>query len=110
MNRSLSYKNGGVRTFDCSKYGPTDVPVQNNLAMTPAKVAELTAQGIAVSLDSTLNYDSSSSDNSFDLDPIFSRGMDQQTLWERQQLARQKISFARNRKKISKDSKSNGNE
>lgn len=97
-------------TCNCD-YTPFDIPVQSNLALTPAKVKELTDKGIAVStpVSSALDYDGSSRPGDFTLDPMYANGSDRNTLWEMSQTARQRILKARSRKPLSPDAKDKPN-
>lgn len=79
-----------------------DIDVQDGLALTPARVRQLTEKGIAVSLPASNGdgiYDSSSSPEDYSLDSMYERGMTREELWERSQVAKQNIMSARNRKK-----------
>lgn len=89
------------RYAHCSELSATDKPVQHNLAMTPAKVRELTAKGIAVTLSAPKPGQFTDSDKNpgMDIDPIYTRDMDQNTLWENSEVSRHKI--LRSRDKVS---------
>lgn len=98
--RSLFCKSAN-RLADCSVYKKDDVPVQGNLALTPAKIQELTAKGIAVTQSNIeTKYESDAERGDFVVDPLFTRGMDQNTLWENAQVSKRKI--LANRDRISK--------
>lgn len=101
-NRRLS--NDYPVLCDCSVYKPCDKPVQSGLAMTPGKVRELTSKGIAVSLSapSDTQFDGSPERGNFDIDPIFTRGMDQNTLWENSETSRRKILRSKDRMTVEK--------
>lgn len=67
-------------------------PVQSGLALTPARVKELTSKGIAVTTSNAEGvYDASTKPSDYSVDPIYERDTDRNVLWERSQLARQKI-------------------
>lgn len=69
-----------------------DIPVQGGLSLTPRRIQELTSKGIAVSSsDAEPVYDSPVSFSDYSIDPIYERGMDRNTLWERSMLAKQRI-------------------
>lgn len=69
-----------------------DIPVKGGLALTPARIQELTSKGIAVSTsDAEPVYDSPSAFSDYSIDPAYERGMDRNTLWERSMLAKQKL-------------------
>lgn len=68
----------------------TETPVQNGLALTPAKVKEYTDKGIAVSVQNMDGY-YDSPESGFELDAMYTRGSDRNMLWEKSQLARQRI-------------------
>lgn len=97
------------RLCNCD-YTVVDIPVQSGLALTPAKVKELTDKGIAVStpMASPSDYDGSSRPGDFTLDPMYSVDSDRNTLWEMSQTARQRILKARSKKAKDPDSKNNG--
>lgn len=70
----------------------SDIPVKGGLALTPARIQELTSKGIAVSTsDAEPLYDSSASPSDYSIDPAYERGMDRNTLWERSALAKQRL-------------------
>lgn len=79
-----------------------DIPVQSGLALTPRKVRELTEKGIAVST-ATANdaqFFASDAPNDYRLDPMEERGITREELWERSQVAKQRILSARKKKAI----------
>lgn len=79
-----------------------DIDVQDGLALTPARVRQLTEKGIAVSMpagNSEGLYDSSESPSDYSIDLMYERGMTREELWERSQVSKQNIMNARNRKK-----------
>ena len=65
-------------------------PVQNGLAITPSDIERLAQQGVAVSVP---NADSFLYNNEvgFDIDPVYSRDEDRNSLWERSQIAKHRI-------------------
>lgn len=70
----------------------SDIPVKGGLALTPSRIQELVSKGIAVSTsDAEPLYDSSSVPSDYSIDPVYERGMDRNTLWERSVLAKQKL-------------------
>lgn len=100
-NRSLSNKI--YRLCNCSVLHRTDKPVESGLAMTPAQIKRLTDKGIAVSQSNYLgHFDGSPDRGNFDIDPIYQRGMDQNTLWENAQLSKRKILAARDRLSVAR--------
>lgn len=88
---------------DCSVYRFCDKPVQTGLAMTPARVRELTAKGIAVTLSAPdpSSFTGSPEKGNFDVDPLYQRGMDQNILWERSETSRRNI--LKSRDKLTKE-------
>lgn len=69
-----------------------DIPVAGGLALTPSRIQELTSKGIAVSTsDAEPVYDSSSVPSDYSMDPVYERGMDRNTLWERSALSKQRL-------------------
>lgn len=99
-NRRLQNNN---ELCDCSVYRNCDKPVQTGLAMTPARVRELTAKGIAVTLSAPdpNSFSGSSDRGDFSVDPLYQRGMDQNTLWERSETSRRNI--LKGRDKLTKE-------
>lgn len=79
----------------CKRRG-LETPVQNGLALTPSRVKQLTDKGIAVSTDKNDGY-YDSPDRGYEIDAMYTRGMDRNTLWEKSQLARQRILKSRDR-------------
>lgn len=69
-------------------------PVQPGLAITPSDIERLAQQGVAVSVP---NADSFLYNNEvgFDIDPVYSRDEDRNSLWERSQIAKHRIMRAR---------------
>lgn len=97
MNVLSRLKNNPIILFE-TKVESFDIPVQNGLALTPAKVQELTARGIAVTqANGEPVFDSPSSFSDFSLNPMYQRGMDRNTLWEQSMLSKQKILSARDK-------------
>lgn len=102
---------------DLSAKKGLDVIVQNNLSLTPRKIRQYTEKGIAVSLsspdiDSGIFEDKSPGD--FSLDPLVSRDVDRNVLWERSVLAKTRIMSKRDKFTVSerrsmKDKKEHGN-
>lgn len=79
-------------------YKEHDRPVQHGLSMTPARIQQLTAKGIAVSQSTNnIDFEASAERGDFTVDPLFERGMDENTLWERSQVAKKKILSSRDR-------------
>lgn len=79
-----------------------DIDVQDGLALTPARVRQLTEKGIAVSMpagNSEGLFDSPESPSDYTMDLMYERGMTREELWERSQVSKQNIMNARNRKK-----------
>lgn len=105
-NRSLSNKK--FRLCDCSVLHSTDKPVESGLAMTPAQIKKLTDKGIAVSQSNYQgSFDGSPDRGNFDIDPIYLRDMDQNTLWENAQVSKRKILSARDRLTIARRAEKN---
>lgn len=77
------------------------IRTQNNLALTPAKIKELTDAGIAVSAGSASVF-TTDDKSGYDIDPLYIRGMDRNTLWERQQDVHSVLNTARDKKSVSK--------
>lgn len=73
---------------------PHEKPVQSGLAITPSDIERLAQQGVAVSVP---NADSFLYNNEvgFDIDPVYSRDEDRNSLWERSQIAKHRIIRAR---------------
>lgn len=73
---------------------PYEKPVQSGLAITPSDIERLAQQGVAVSVP---NADSFLYNNEvgFDIDPVYSRDEDRNSLWERSQIAKHRIMRAR---------------
>lgn len=71
-------------------------PVQNGLSITPSDIERLAQQGVAVNVP---NADSFLYNNEigFDIDPVYSRDEDRNSLWERSQIAKARIMRARKR-------------
>ncbi|UPW41315.1 hypothetical protein [Sigmofec virus UA08Rod_4138] len=92
MNNVLTRrKNWRENYVDLSKYFGLP-PVQSGLALTPTRVKELTSKGIAVTTANAEGvYDASTKPSDYSVDPIYERDTDRNILWERSQLARQKI-------------------
>lgn len=95
--RSLT--NVDCRLCDCSHLSTHDKPVQHGLSLTPAKVAEYTRKGIPVSITAPQDnqFEASPDRGNFDIDPIYKRGMDQNTLWENAETSRRNILSRRDR-------------
>lgn len=68
-----------------------DIVVKSGLAMTPTKVKELTDKGLAVSNQSASFYDSSDTSSDWNIEPMFKRNMDVNSLWEIQNESRTKV-------------------
>lgn len=101
MNILTRRKDWKDRLCDASRTS-IDIPVKDGLALTPARVRQLTEKGIAVSLPSSNNegiFDSSDNPADYSLDSMYERSMTREELWERSQVAKQNIMNARNRKK-----------
>lgn len=93
----------------CDTYRTSiDIDVQDGLALTPARVRQLTEKGIAVSTPAANSegiFDASDAPDDFGMDSMHERGMTREELWERSQVAKQNIMNARNRKRIEDESK-----
>lgn len=101
MNILTRRKNWKDRFCDTSRTS-IDIPVNDGLALTPARVRQLTEKGIAVSLPASNGegiFDSSDNPADYSLDSMYERSMTREELWERSQVAKQNIMNARNRKK-----------
>lgn len=94
-NRSLN--NPSSRVVTCKRNLFDDV-VKDNCAMTPAKVRDLTAKGIAVSLTevSDADFDNPSRGN-FEVDNLYKVDMDMNTLWEIEQTSRRNVLKSRDK-------------
>ena len=68
-----------------------DIPVRPNLAVTPAQMAKMTEQGVAVSSQIASDFNDGETNVSFDLPVDRVRGMDIVELWESEKTARQRI-------------------
>lgn len=68
-------------------------------AITPRQIAELTARGIPIAPQAVER--DIKGDNSWNIDPIFKRGMDMATAWELEQQAQAKAKYALARQKHS---------
>lgn len=64
---------------------------QDNLAITPAQVKELTDRGIPVSSQNVNFLESGSDVNSWSIEPQFRREMDMATAWEMEKNASRKV-------------------
>lgn len=97
MNVLSRLKNNPIILFE-TKVEFYDIPVQNGLALTPAKVQELTSRGIAVTpANGEPVFDSPASFSDFSINPMYQRGVDRNTLWEQSVLSKQKILSARDK-------------
>lgn len=77
-----------------------DISVQDGLALTPARVRQLTEKGIAVSLPAGNGDGLYDSRVDYSIDRVYERGITREELWESSQVAKQNILQARNRKKV----------
>lgn len=94
-NRSLN--NPTLHVVICKRNMFDDV-VKQNCAMTPAKVRELTAKGIAVSLTEVSDSDfENPSRGNFEVDNLYKVDMDMNTLWEIEQTARRNVLNSRDK-------------
>lgn len=73
-----------------------DKPVPQGLAITPSKIEELTNKGIPVSISNTPFEGEEFSKGDFSIDPVFTRDMDRNTLWENSQSAKSRLLKAKN--------------
>lgn len=107
-NRSLNNPSSHVVT--CKRNIFDDV-VKQNCAMTPAKVRELTAKGIAVSLTEVSDDDFDNPERgNFNVDNLYKVDMDMNTLWEIEQTARRNVLNSRDKlTKAERASKTNSN-
>lgn len=100
MNYKILTRRPGLKPHLCNAgYSKLDVKVQSGLALTPAKVKELSERGIAVSTpaaDSSV-FDGSAEFGDYSMDSVYESGMTREELWERSQVAKKKIMSARNR-------------
>lgn len=64
---------------------------QNDLAITPAQVKELTDRGIPVAAQNVPFLESGSDVNSWTVEPQFRREMDMATAWEMEKAASRKV-------------------
>ena len=73
---------------------PHEKPVQSGLAITPSDIERLAQQGVAVSVP---NADSFiyNNENGWDIDPVYSRDSDRNSMWEASQKAKARIMRAR---------------
>lgn len=78
------------------KYCATDKVVSQGLAITPADVEELTNKGIPVSISNAPWEGQDLEKGDFNIDPMFRRDVDRNTLWETSQEAKGRILKARN--------------
>ena len=91
----LEYSRLRPTKFTTCKCGEDETPTQPNLAVTPAQMMELTAQGIPVSTQNLgLSYDEGVPELEFTpaLDQM--RGIDMCTMWEHQQTSKKKLGSA----------------
>ncbi len=87
-----------------------DIPVQSGLALTPARVQQLTEKGIAVSLPAANSeglFTSSDAPFDFGLEDMYKRSVTREDLWETSQVSKERIMKARNRKAIVESQKKN---
>lgn len=68
-----------------------DIPVRPNLAVTPAQMAKMTEQGVAVSSQIASDFNDGETNVSFVLPVDRVRGMDIVDFWESEKSARQRI-------------------
>lgn len=84
---------------DCSFNKSIDIPVQQGLALRPRDVRRLTEQGIAVSTPAANEGSFTASDkpSDFSMDLMFERGVDRNVIWEKSQVAKQRIMNAKDK-------------
>lgn len=84
---------------DC-RFEETDIPVQGGLTLTPRDIAEKSARGMFAGDYSAqpADFGDPVPEGDFSIDPIFERNTDRNTLWEKQEVARRRLSAARGRK------------
>lgn len=94
--RELNY--GSNKLCSCKVDGVFEHRVQNNLALTPRMVKEMTEKGIAVSLpNNTIDPQDDpvmSKAGKWELDPIEMRGFDKNSAWEMSKRSNNKITQA----------------
>lgn len=74
--------------FASAKCKDSDLPVQGNLAVTPAQMAKMAANGVAISSQIAGNFNDGSTDVSFDVPLQQVRGLDIVDYWEAQKDSR----------------------
>ena len=90
MTRIEMYKNHGIRTC-CPCYQEHEQHTREGLAYTPSQMYEMTAKGLPVNnLNNQKVYFDGTSDASFHVGDERQRGVDVATLWENQQILREK--------------------
>lgn len=98
MNNVLTRRKGLIPRLCNAGYTELDVPVQSGLALTPAKVKELAEKGIAVSTaNSDGLFDASPDFGNYKMDDMYESGMTREELWERSQMAKKKVFFAKDK-------------
>lgn len=85
--------------FASCKRKINESPVQSGLSMTPSDIERLAKQGIAVSTPNASQFFNDDSGESWNVDPIYLRDSDRNTMWETSQLAKAKIATANRRDK-----------
>lgn len=102
MNNVLTRRKDWKPVFCNASMTKRDIPVQSGLALTPRKVRELTEKGIAVStaIANDNQFFATDAPNDYRLDPMEERGITREELWERSQVAKQRIMSARKKKAI----------
>nr|DAH63224.1 MAG TPA: hypothetical protein [Bacteriophage sp.] len=81
-----------LRPCNCTLCDSKDmIQTKEGLALTPSRVKELTDRGIAVSLPNLNNFLQPESGSSWFVEPMFKRDANMCDIWEKEQLAKQRV-------------------
>ncbi|QIR82380.1 hypothetical protein [Chicken microvirus mg8_45] len=71
-------------------------PVQSGLAITPSDIERLAQQGVAVSVPNADNF-IYNNESGWEIDPVYARDADRNSMWEASQQAKHRIMRAKKR-------------
>lgn len=82
--------------YQTAKRCPHEKVVQSGLSITPSDIEKLARQGVAVSVPNADNF-LYNNEVGWEVDPVYKRDSDRNSMWEASQIAKARIMRARKR-------------
>lgn len=95
------YLRAQIKSCDCTYCESDRLVTKEGLSLTPARIKEMTDRGISVSLPNSQNFvNPTDATSSWFVEPMFKRDATMVSMWEQEQLSKQKILRAQKNDKL----------